>query len=119
MTEEERGNNRVNGGRNLVILGVISTVVALVTTGFALAIYHNSGDIYLDRSRPGFLPDEDEIENDDTIEEEYDFNKVEKLDAEAIDVYLNQLNEMTKSIDAYGDSFNAGALSDEKLGITQ
>lgn len=107
------------GGRNLVILGIISTVVALVTTGFALAIYHNSGDIYLDRSRPGFLPDEEEIESDDVAEEEYDFNKVDKLDAETIETYLENLNEITKSLDEYDDSFNASALSDEKLGITE
>ena len=46
------------GGRNLLILGIISVLIAVTTTGVSLAIYHYSGDIYLDRSRPGFLPDE-------------------------------------------------------------
>lgn len=119
MMEEGRSVDRVNGGRNLVLLGIISVVVALITTGFALAIYHNSGDIYLDRSRPGFLPDEEEIENDDTMEEEYDFGKVERLDAESIENYLKHLNEITKSVDEYSDSFSASALSDEKLGISE
>ena len=53
------------GGWNLIIMGLISIVIATATTGISLAIYHNSGDIYLDRSRPGFLPDEEEIEEDD------------------------------------------------------
>ena len=61
------------GGRNLIILGMISVVVAVATTGVSLAIYHNSGDIYLDRSRPGFLPDEEEISDD--VEADYEFDK--------------------------------------------
>ena len=45
----------VKGGRNLFLLGIIATSVALLTTFISLKIYHDSGDIYLDRSRPGFL----------------------------------------------------------------
>jgi alpha-galactosidase/6-phospho-beta-glucosidase family protein len=45
-------------------------MIALATTGVSLAIYHNSGDIYLDRSRPGFLPDEQEIKQEEQKEEE-------------------------------------------------
>ena len=62
-----------NGGRNLVIMGVASIVVSLATTGVSLAIYHNTGDIYLDRSRPGYLPDEQEIEEENEKQEEYVF----------------------------------------------
>ena len=50
------------GGRNLIILGCIAATIALATTSVSLAIYHGSGDIYLDRSRPGYLPDKEEIE---------------------------------------------------------
>ena len=67
MTEVERKVEKkkmTHGGRNLVILGVAATVIAIITTGVSLLIYHNSGDIYLDRSRPGFLPDEEEAEED-------------------------------------------------------
>lgn len=108
-----------NGGRNLVLLGVFSTIVALTTTGISLAIYHNSGDIYLDRSRPGYLPDEEEIEKDEVEEEEYDFGKIETLDIEMIEVYLENLNAEARSLDEYNNSFSAGALSDEELGITE
>ena len=34
-----------SGGRKLIILGIASALIALVTTGISLAIYHNSGDI--------------------------------------------------------------------------
>ena len=43
-------------GARVVILGVVAIMIAVATTGVSLAVYHNSGDIYLDRSRPGFLP---------------------------------------------------------------
>ena len=50
------------GGHNLIILGVAAIFIAFATTFVALKIYHDSGDIYLDRSRPGFLPEKEEAE---------------------------------------------------------
>ena len=121
MMEKERKHSMkwsmTSGGRNLVILGVVSVLVALITTGVSLAIYHNSGDIYLDRSRPGFLPDEEELK-DDEAEEDYDFGKVEKLDAETIEKYLENLEVEVKAIDDYEKPFGADVLSDENLGIS-
>ena len=70
---QEKNEKKINGGRNLVILGVLAIVVALLTTTISLIIYHNSGDIYLDRSRPGFLPDEEETKNDEPDEKDYSF----------------------------------------------
>ena len=76
------------GGQNLVIMGIASILIALATTGVSLAIYHNSGDIYLDRSRPGYLPDESEIEVEgEKEEEEYSFEKSGKLTVEVIEEY--------------------------------
>lgn len=118
--EAERKSKKqkmTHGGRNLVILGVISTVIAAVTTGVSLMIYHNSGDIYLDRSRPGYLPDEEEIEEEGEKEEEYVFEKSGKLTAEIIEEYLEKLNIETKAIDAYEKPFDESVLSDERLGI--
>ena len=40
------------GSRNLLILGLGSILIAGGTTSVSLAIYRNTGDIYLDRSRP-------------------------------------------------------------------
>ena len=105
-----------SGGRNLVILGAVSVVVALATTGASLALYHNSGDIYLDRSRPGFLPDEEEISEDDEPED-YEFNKSGAITREVLTEYLENLETEVKALDSYKDPFAADALSDEKLGI--
>lgn len=116
-----RNKNRIkmtHGGRNLVILGIASTMIALVTTGVSLAIYHNSGDIYLDRSRPGFLPDEQEIKQEEQKEEEeYSFEKSGKLTMQVVEEYLEKIQLEVKSIDAYERPFDENALSDDRLGI--
>lgn len=103
------------GGRNLMILGLASAVFALLTTSISLVIYHNSGDIYLDWSRPGFLPEE-EI-SDEEVEGEYEFSKTGAIDVEVIEEYLKNLEVEVRALDNYKDPFSAEALSDEKLGI--
>ncbi len=105
------------GGRNLVILGIASTVVAIATAGVSLAIYHNTGDIYLDRSRPGFLPDEEEIEQDDIVEEDYKLESSGELTEEILKEYIEKLNLEIRAVDAYERPFDADALSDERLGL--
>lgn len=108
-----------SGARNLVLLGVISVVVASVTTGIALAIYHNSGDIYLDRSRPGFLPDEEEISEDEreTEEKSFDFSEKGEITGDVLKEYLEKLDEEINSIEKAKDAFSDDALSDSRLGI--
>ena len=118
-TDSARPKNKKKmskGGVNLIILGVAAITVAIVTTSVSLMLYHNSGDIYLDRSRPGYLPDEEEIEDDDT-EPDYNFGKTGKIDPTTIDEYLDNLNTEVQAIDAYDKPFGADALSDERLGI--
>lgn len=105
-----------SGGRNLAILGVVSVVVATVTTGVSLAVYHNSGDIYLDRSRPGYLPDEEEISEDDEPKD-YEFDKSGTITREVLTEYLKNLEAEVEALDSYENAFSAEALSDEKLGI--
>lgn len=115
--EVEKKKVEERGGRNLVILGVSATVIALVTTGVSLMFYHNSGDIYLDRSRPGFLPDEEEAQEEKIEEEEYSFPRSGKITAEVIDELLKNFDIEMQTIDSYSDLFGEGALSDERLGI--
>ena len=105
------------GGRNLVILGLVSIIIAASTTGVSLAIYHNSGDIYLDRSRPGYLPSEDEIEGDK--DEDFEFSKSGKLDIEIIEEYLKKLDVEVRAIDLFEKPFDANVFSDENLGIVE
>ncbi len=105
------------GGRNLVILGIASVVIAFLTTGVSLALYHNSGDIYLDRSRPGYLPDEEEIEQDDNVKDEYVFDKTGTINDAVLEEYAENLQNEIEAIEAYKNPFSADALSDERLGI--
>ena len=105
------------GGRNLVILGIASVVIAFLTTGVSLALYHNSGDIYLDRSRPGYLPDEEEIEQDDNVKDEYVFDKTGTINDAVLEEYAKNLQNEIEAIEAYKNPFSADALSDERLGI--
>lgn len=107
------------GGKNLALLGIFSILIAVITTSVSLAVYHNSGDIYLDRSRPGFLPDEQEIEEENEHVEEYNFDKTGKLDIKIIEEYLEHLQTEVRAIDAYEKPFSAGPLSDQNLGITK
>ena len=120
-----RSNSRLvrrkrGGGTNLVLLGVISIVLAVVATSVSLIIYHNSGDIYLDRSRPGFLPDEEEAQEEKAEEEEeYSFSRSGKITGEVLDELLKNLDIEIQAVDAHNDQFNGTALSDELLGIPE
>lgn len=121
MEGEKKNTSKkiTHGGRNLIILGVVSTVISVALTGISLLIYHNSGDIYLDRSRPGYLPDEEEIREEGEKEEEYVFDKSGGLTAAVIEEYLTKLNIEVKAIDAYEEPFDEDVLSNGHLGIPE
>ena len=109
-----------SGARNLVLLGLASILIAVMTTSVALAIYHNSGDIYLDRSRPGYLPDEQEIEKDEDKKdnvEEYDFSRDGVVDEAGLGEFLKHLDEEVKAIDEFEKPFSSEVLTDDYLGI--
>ena len=108
------------GAKNIVVLGIVSVIVAAATTSVSLAVYHVSGDIYLDRSRPGFLPDEEEIEEEEKEEEkeiDYVFSENGVITKEVLDEYLLNLNKEVDGLNKFENPFNANALSDEVLGI--
>ena len=114
-----KDENRIKGGRNLVILGAVSILIAFVTTSVSLAIYKYSGDIYLDRSVPGFLPDKSEIEEEAEEELDYDFSKTGPVTAEVLGEYLEKLRVEVKAIHSYDAPFGESVLTDESLGITE
>lgn len=106
------------GGKNLALLAIIAVVIALATTSVSLAVYHYSGDIYLDRSRPGYMPDEEEVEQEEEKEEgEYEFQKTGPVTKEVVDEYLEKLDLEVKALDEYDNPFDSSAITDEKLGI--
>lgn len=102
------------GGRNLIILGVASVIISVITTIASLLIYHNSGDIYLDRSRPGYLPDKSENENKP---DKYTFSDSGSISGKDLEEYLNHLDQTIKSANNIEDPFSSDPLTDESLGI--
>ena len=107
------------GKRNLIILGVGAMVITTVTTCLSLWIYRSSGDIYLDRSRPGYLPDEEEVDNDPTTNSNYVFSETGALTEKDLDEYLKELKKLDNRLKALSDPYASGPLSDESLGISE
>ena len=113
---ENNEETKENGGKKLVLLCCISIFITLCLTTVSLAIYHYSGDIYLDRSRPGFLPDKEEIEHrDDT--EEYVFSENGPVTKYDLDEYLKMFDAELKNLDELKSPYSPEPLSDDALGI--
>lgn len=113
-------NNEDNkkGGRRLIILAAASIFITLCLTTVSLAIYHYSGDIYLDRSRPGYLPDDEEVEDEEEDEEgDYTFEKTGVINKEVLEEYLKKLQIEVEALKAYQNPFDAEALSDAQFGL--
>lgn len=106
-----------SGSRNLLILGIGSILIASVTTSVSLAIYRNTGDIYLDRSRPGFLPDKDEVEAETEVTTNFTYGDSGALDEEELEQYLEELQKIKDRLKNLPDAFSDAPLSDESLGI--
>ena len=106
------------GGRNLILLGTASFLIAFITTSISLYLYHDSGDIYLDRSRPGFLPDKAETNKKEEKKDDYSFDESGKINKKTLEEYLNNLKEETTKLDNFSDDpFSLDPLSDESLGV--
>ena len=115
QSPDEQGEAPQNGGRNLCILGIGALIVAIITTSISLKIYHDTGDVYLDRSRPGFISDEEKHRTAENIKET--FSEDGEIDAKVLDEYLQKLEQMRKKSDDYIKDFTTNPLSDDQLGI--
>lgn len=116
MTEKAK-KLQDSGARNLTILGVGAILLALASTSLELWIYRETGDIYLDRSRPGFLPDADEVEEENETDSGYTYSENGALDKGELDEYLKELKKVEDTLKKIQDPYSAGALSDKSLGI--
>lgn len=117
MDVEKRPSPLSRGSKNLLLLGLASVLIASLTTFVALKLYHDSGDIYLDRSRPGFLPDDAEAE-EEREETDYVFSDSGKLTEPVLDDFLENLkSELNRLNDYTSNPFGPNPLSDESLGI--
>lgn len=116
MDNSEETRNR--GGRKLILLCVISIFITLCLTTVSLVVYHYSGDIYLDRSRPGYLPDDEEVQEEEDDEEgEYNFEKSGPITKEILEEYLKKLQIEVDALNDYQNPFDTEALSDEQFGL--
>ncbi len=116
--DSKEPQEKKRGARNLTILLLVSVFISLSLTTVSLAIYHYSGDIYLDRSRPGYLPDTEEILDDEEDEEgDYVFDKSGAITKEILDEYLEKLDVEVEALDDYRDPFDDEALSDAHFGL--
>lgn len=113
MTPEEQPVEKKN--HNLCLLGVGAVLISMITTGISVLIYHYSGDIYLDRSRPGYLPDKEEIENN-TIEE-FEFFEDGPITKYDLDEYLKHFQAELNKLDELKNPYAPEPLSDDALGI--
>lgn len=105
------------GSRNLLILGLGSILLAGTTTTISLAIYRNTGDIYLDRSRPGFLPDKEEVEAETEATTSFTYGDTGPLNGDELDEYLAELKKIEDRLNNLPDAFSGVPLSDESLGL--
>lgn len=105
------------GGRNLIILGVGAILITVATTITSLTLYRVSGDIYLDRSRPGYLPDEDEVVETTETNTNYVFSDSGTLTRDDLSEYLDELKKVDDRLNNLPDPYSPSPLSDESLGI--
>jgi hypothetical protein len=105
------------GGRNLIILGISATIIAVLTTAISLIVYDASGDIYLDRSRPGFLPEKEEIEEEQQ-RDDYAFSEDGNLTTEVLDEFLEEYEKVIDLVEKIENPFSEKPLSDDYLGIS-
>lgn len=106
-----------HGSRNLITLGIGALAFAGITTSVSLAIYKASGDIYLDRSRPGYLPDEVEVTEEKQDDTNFVFSDSGTLTTQDLDDYLEALKTINERLNNYPDAYAPAPLSDESLGI--
>lgn len=108
-----------SGSRNLALLGVGAFLITIVATVIELNIYRSSGDIYLDRSRPGYLPDETEAEEETEAKSSYTYSDAGPLDEKELEEYLDELQKIRTNLDKLPSPYSPSPLSDESLGISE
>lgn len=106
------------GSRNLLILGALCLIFATTMTAVSLTIYKATGDIYLDRSRPGFLPDAEEAKKESAASTNYEFSDAGVLDRAELETYLKEFAKIKDKLDDFA-AYPESSLSDEALGIVK
>lgn len=105
------------GGRNLLLLCLAGIVMALISTSISLIIYRSSGDIYIDRSRPGYISEDEVYDTADDGNES--FSSDGEITKDVLDEYAKDINDTYQRLDTAKDAFSDKALSAETLGIDE
>ncbi len=108
-----------HGRRNLILLGILAASIAFISTAVELWIYRSSGDIYLDRSRPGYLPDDKEVNETTNANSGFHFSDTGELDSKELQEYLKELKAVSGYLKRLEDPYASDSLSDESLGIAK
>ena len=105
-----------SGAYRLIILGISAVLIALTTASISLIIYTISGDIDLDRSRPGFISEIEPSDNESS-DELTPFSPDGPINHDVLGEYLQKLDALMQNITADPDAFSSDALSDKVLNI--
>ena len=108
-------NKPIHGGRNLILLGLGAIAIALFTTSISIYFY-SKGDIYIDRSRPGYISENEKHDDSDDRQEKY--SNEGAITEKSLNEYLEELDRVTERIEASHHDFGPDPLSDEDLMIT-
>lgn len=115
---DEVEKKEIHGGRNLILLGLISILIALSTSLISLYIYHKSGDIYLDCSMPGAdCPSAHSNSEENKNEDTYKFSDYGEINGKTLDEFLEKYNSASEKLRKISTPFSDEPLSDESLGI--
>ena len=115
MNNEDQEPKTIHGGRNLIILGFSVTVIAIISTAISLHIYRETGDVYLDRSRPGYIFEDEKHDTDDDKKEL--FSADGEVDASVLDQYLKEFDTVMDRIEDASNDFSPEPISNESLSI--
>jgi len=114
-SEDDKEKKPIHGGRNLAILGIGAILIAILTTSISLYFY-GKGDIYIDRSRPGYISEDEKHTDDEDKQEKYSNEGI--VDESALSEYLEELDHVSERIEATQNDFGPDPLSDDNLMIT-
>ena len=115
MNNEDQEPKTIHGGRNLIILGFSVTVIAIISTAISLHIYRETGDVYLDRSRPGYIFEDEKHDTDDDKKEL--FSADGEVNASVLDQYLKEFDTVMDRIEDASNDFSPEPISNESLSI--
>lgn len=103
------------GFRNMIVLISGAIVIALATVSISLSIYYNSGDVFLDRSRPGYIPTNPDEYQSEAPKTDYKMSESGELTPADLKDYLDNINIENLDINSVSDPFSADVLSDFNL----